>query len=206
MLALNAPVRAARREGGRFLVEVGDAAGTRLACRALVNAAALGAWDVARGIEGLDTALIPPRHLAKGSYFSVPGRAPFKALIYPMPRVGSLGIHSVPDLGGGVRFGPDMEWVEEVDYSVDPAKAGLFADAIRAYWPDLPEGALQPDMAGIRPRIWGPGQDKREFEMQTPREHGIKGLGQLFGFESPGLTACLAIAREVGAQLFEEDT
>ncbi len=205
MLALNAPFRAARREGGRFLVEVGDEAGTRLACRWLVNAAALGAWDVARGINGLDASLIRPRHLAKGSYFSVPGRSPFKALIYPMPRVGSLGIHSVQDLGGGVRFGPDMEWVEEVDYSVDPAKAGLFADAIRAYWPDLPEGALQPDMAGIRPRIWGPGQEKREFEMQTPREHGINGLVQLFGFESPGLTACLAIAREVGAHLFEEE-
>jgi L-2-hydroxyglutarate oxidase LhgO len=199
MLALNTPFVAARSEAGRFVVTAGE--GTEVACGNLVNAAALGAWDVARGIADLPPALIPPRNLAKGSYFSIAGKSPFAALIYPMPLVGSLGIHSVQDLGGGVRFGPNMEWVDAVDYAVDPDLLPIFEAEIRAYWPDLPDGALQPDMAGIRPRIWAAGSPKREFEFQGPDVHGIDRLVQLFGFESPGLTSCLAIARAVGQML-----
>jgi L-2-hydroxyglutarate oxidase LhgO len=200
MLALNAPLLRVRSGADGFILEVGGDE-TILSCRNLINAAALGAWDVARGIEGLRPDLIPSRNLAKGSYFSIAGKSPFQALIYPMPQVGSLGVHSVQDMGGGVKFGPNMEWVDTVDYSVDPALLPTFEKAVRAYWPDLPDGALQPDSAGIRPRIWGAGQTKHEFVFQGPVQHGIKGLINLFGFESPGLTACLAIGEHVGAML-----
>lgn len=203
-LALNAPFRSAHRKDGVFHVEVGDADETRLTCNSLINCAALGAWDVARGVADMPDALVPPRNLAKGSYFSIAGRSPFQALIYPMPRVGSLGVHSVQDVGGGVRFGPDMEWVDDVNYRVDPAKTALFEAEIRAYWPGLPVGALQPDTAGIRPRIWGPGEAKREFEFSTPADHGVAGLYHLFGFESPGLTSCLAIGKHIGNLLKQE--
>jgi len=199
VLALNTGFDAARVVARGFEVSAG---GMWLGCRNLINAAALGAWDVARGIEGLDPNLIPPRNLAKGSYFSIAGRSPFSTLIYPMPEVGSLGVHSVQDLGGGVRFGPNMEWVDRVDYTVNPALGPSFEAAIRRYWPGLPDGALQPDMSGIRPRIWGPGSPKREFEFQAEADHGVKGLLNLFGFESPGLTACLAIA-DAARQLLE---
>jgi L-2-hydroxyglutarate oxidase LhgO len=199
MLALNSGFVSARREKGRFIVTAGQ--GVEVACSNLVNAAALGSWEVARGIEGLAPETIPPRNLAKGSYFSIAGRSPFSALIYPMPLVGSLGIHSVQDIGGGVKFGPNMDWVDAVDYSVDPDLLPVFEAEIRQYWPGLPDGALQPDMAGIRPRIWAAGTAKREFEFQGPEVHGIDNLVQLFGFESPGLTSCLAIAQHVGVML-----
>jgi L-2-hydroxyglutarate oxidase LhgO len=201
MLALQTPFVSARLVPGGFEVEAGGAEAMTLRCRNLINAAALGAWDVARGIVGLKPGLIPPRNLAKGSYFSVSGPSPFSALIYPMPKVGSLGIHSVQDLGGGVKFGPNMDWVDHIDYRVDPALMPQFEAEIRAYWPDLPSGTLQPDIAGIRPRIWAAGTPKREFEFQGPSDHGITGLVQLFGFESPGLTSCLAIGETVGRLL-----
>ncbi len=197
MLALNARFLRARPDPRGFRLEVGGGADSTLTCANLVNAAALGAWDVARGVAMLDPGLIPPRNLAKGSYFALSGPSPFSSLIYPLPQVGSLGIHSVQDIGGGVRFGPDMEWVDEIDYRVDPARKSAFVQSIRRYWPELPEDRLHPDMAGIRPRIWGPGQTKREFVFQGPADHGISGLVNLFGFESPGLTACLAIAAHV---------
>lgn len=199
MLALNARFVGAAPHPAGFRVWFGD--GAELSCANMVNAAALGAWDVARGISGLDPALIPPCNLAKGSYFSLSGKSPFSALIYPMPQVGSLGVHSVQDLGGGVRFGPDMEWIDAVDYTVDAGKQAVFEAAIREYWPGLPAGALHADGAGIRPRIWGKGMNKREFEFQGPDMHRLPGLVQLFGFESPGLTACLAIGRHVGEML-----
>ncbi len=201
MLALNAPFRAARKVAGGFEIEVGDAAGTVVACRNLVNAAALGAWDVARGIDALDPSFVPTKNLAKGSYFAISGKSPFSALIYPMPLVGSLGIHSVQELDGRVKFGPNMEWVDQVDYRVNPDLLGVFEAAVREYWPGLPEGALHADTSGIRPRIWGPGEKKRELEFQGPAQHGIDGLVNLFGFESPGLTSCLAIAEHVGGLL-----
>jgi len=199
-LALNAPLLRVRPLADGFEIDVGGEDFT-LRCRNLVNAAALGAWDVARSITGFDPALVPTRNLAKGSYFSYAGKSPFSTLIYPMPQVGSLGLHSVLDLGGGVKFGPNMEWVDQVDYTVDPALRPDFEAAIRAYWPDLPDSALQPESAGVRPRIWGPGDAKQEFVFQGEEAHGIKGLVQLFGFESPGLTACLAIGEHVGGML-----
>lgn len=197
VLALNAPLRRVEPTATGLRVEVGDAASTRLACTSLVNAAGLGAWDVARSVKGIDQGSIPAKFLAKGSYFSISGASPFSALVYPMPLAGSLGIHSVQDIGGGVRFGPNMEWVDKVDYTVDPALLPSFESAIRRYWPGLEQGALGPDMAGVRPRIWGPGEKKRGFLFSQPADSGIKGLVSLFGFESPGLTACLAIARQV---------
>ncbi|MCB1368359.1 MAG: NAD(P)/FAD-dependent oxidoreductase [Rhodobacteraceae bacterium] len=199
MLALATRFVAATPHPAGFAVRFGD--GAEVSCTNLINAAALGAWDVARGIEGLMPGSIPPCNLAKGSYFSISGKSPFSALIYPMPLVGSLGVHSVQDLGGGVRFGPDMEWIDKVEYTVDTGKQAMFEAAIREYWPELPACALHPDGAGIRPRIWGPGMAKREFEFQGADIHGLPGLVQLFGFESPGLTACLAIARHAGEML-----
>ncbi len=206
MLALNARFLRAEVTPNGFRIDVADAAETQLSCANLINAAALGAWDVANGIAGLDPALIPPKNLAKGNYFSISSASPFSALIYPMPLVGSLGIHSVQDLGGGVKFGPNMEWVDRVEYSVNPDLRQVFEAAIRDYWPGLPDGALQPDSAGIRPRIWGAGQAKREFEFQGAATHGLPGLVQMFGFESPGLTSCLAIAEHVGGMLLNEGT
>ncbi len=201
MLALNARLVQTRISDGRFILGIAGQAETEIATQNLINAAALGSWDVATSIQGFPAALIPPRHLAKGNYFSISGKSPFSRLVYPMPQVGSLGIHSVQDLAGGVRFGPNMEWVDELDYRVDESLKPAFEQAIRTYWPGLPDGALAPDIAGIRPRIWGAGQPKKQFLFQGPAQHGINGLIQLFGFESPGLTSCLAIAEHVGKMM-----
>ena len=133
-------------------------------------------------------------HLAKGNYFSLSGRSPFSRLIYPMPTPGGLGVHLTLDLAGQAKFGPDVEWVDAIDYDVDPARAASFYAAIRAYWPDLPEGALQPGYAGVRPKIERPGGSATDFLLQTEKDHGLAGLINLFGIESPGLTASLAIA------------
>jgi len=198
MLALAAPLCGVRSVPDGLRLEIGDTGGTRIACTNLINAAGLGAWDIARGVIGRDAGSVPARNWAKGSYFALTGKSPFSALIYPMPPAGSLGVHSVPDLGGGTRFGPDLEHVDRVDYGVDATKLPEFEAAIRRFWPGLPADALRPDGAGIRPRIGDAGGTKRAFVFQGPKTHGIAGLWQLFGFESPGLTACLAIARHVG--------
>lgn len=200
-LALQSPLKSVRRAGTEFILIIGDTDQTQIACTNLINAAALGAWDVAQSIEGLDPATIPTCNLAKGSYFSLAGKSPFNALIYPLPEYGHLGIHSVPDLGGGLRFGPNMEWVDEIDYSVDPELGPEFEGAVRNYWPALTKNSLVPDGAGVRPRIWGPSDQKQGFVFQGPEQHRIEGLIQLFGFESPGLTACLAIGKQVGEML-----
>jgi L-2-hydroxyglutarate oxidase LhgO len=182
-----------------FEIEVGDQGGgsARLACRALINAAGLGAQSVARALEGLKASFVPRRHLAKGSYFSLPGRAPFEHLIYPVPGSASLGLHYSLDLGGRAKFGPDMEWVDEIDYAVDGTRAALFHEAIRRYYPGLGAGALQPDYAGVRPKLQAPGEAAADFLIQGPADHGVNGLVNLFGIESPGLTASLAIAEHV---------
>ena len=140
---------------------------------------------------------IPPLHLAKGNYFSLSVRTPFSRLIYPMPATGGLGIHLTLDLAGQARFGPDVEWVETIGYDVDPQRADSFYAAVRTYWPSLPDGALQPAYAGIRPKIARPGGSSTDFLIQTEYEHGVCGLINLFGIESPGLTASLAIAEEI---------
>ncbi len=137
--------------------------------------------------------------MAKGSYFALAGPAPFHRLVYPIPEPGGLGVHLTLDLAGQARFGPDVEWVETVDYAVDPSRAAGFYAAIRAYWPDLPDGALVPAYAGIRPKLAGPGMPAADFRIDGPEHHGVAGLINLFGIESPGLTASLAIGDVVAA-------
>ncbi len=156
---------------------------------------------IARSIQGLSTETIPPLHLAKGNYFSLSVRSPFSRLVYPMPREGGLGVHLTLDLAGQARFGPDVEWVDAIDYDVDPRRSESFYAAIRTYWPGLPDGALRPAYAGIRPKIARPGGSSTDFLIQTEDEHGVRGLINLFGIESPGLTASLAIAQRVAELL-----
>ena len=196
--AFYTPLLRARAVAGRFEIETGGEAPMTLACDLLVNAAGLGAPAVARGIEGMPVALIPTAYLAKGNYFSCSARAPFSHLIYPVPEPGGLGVHLTLDMAGQARFGPDVEWIDHVDYAVDPARAERFDPAIRKYWPTLPDGALMPSYSGIRPKIVPPAVATQDFLIQGPTEHGVSGLINLFGIESPGLTSSLAIADHVG--------
>ncbi|MDR6293558.1 L-2-hydroxyglutarate oxidase LhgO [Inquilinus ginsengisoli] len=175
--------------------------GMELLARRVVNAAGLSAPAVARRIAGVPEAAVPQPYLAKGNYFALSGRPPFRHLIYPVPVPGGLGTHATIDLGGRVRFGPDVEWVDSLDYRVDPARADSFYAAIRRYWPALPDGALLPDYSGIRPKITPPGATAADFVIQGPEGHGVAGLVNLFGIESPGLTSSLSIADEVVARL-----
>jgi L-2-hydroxyglutarate oxidase LhgO len=206
--ALNAPLLSARIDDDGFTLEVGGAEPMRLGCRRLINAAGLEAWTVARALTGI-AAPVPPQRYAKGNYFSLSGvRAPFSRLIYPVPEDGGLGVHLTLDLGGQARFGPDVEWLAEdlrdsrsLDYRVDPARGDRFYAAIRSYWPDLPDGALAPAYSGVRPKLGGPGQAAADFMIQGPQDHGVAGLVQMFGIESPGLTASPALADEVFARL-----
>ena len=200
-LVLRAPVTSSAVAEDGFLLEIGGETPARIACRTLINAAGLGAQTLARALYGLDPATVPPRVLAKGSYFSLSGKAPFSRLIYPLPVPGSSGLHAGFDLGGRMRFGPDVEWVDRIDYRVDPAREPLFANAIRRYWPALPDGALQPDYAGVRPKLAHAGPHDTDFLVQTAREHRVPGLINLYGIESPGLTASLALADYVADQL-----
>jgi L-2-hydroxyglutarate oxidase LhgO len=203
VLACCTPVlRAAVADDG-FVIETGGEAPMQLGCRLLVNAAGHGAWDLARNLRGLGLDSLPPYVLAKGNYFLLRGRQPFRHLIYPVPVDGGLGVHLTLDLAGQARFGPDVEWVTAFDYSVDPARAAAFYPAIRRYWPALPEGALQPAYSGLRPKLSGPGQPAGDFLVMGQREHGVAGLVQLFGIESPGLTASLALAEYVREVLLD---
>lgn len=208
MLALLSPLTHSHRTATGFELEVGGAEPMRIACSTLVNAAGLGAWGVARGLEGLDPTHVPPRVLAKGNYYALAaGRSPFSRLVYPVPVDGGLGVHLTLDLAGQARFGPDVEWLGDVegtvDYAVDPARADSFYGAVRAYWPGLPDGALVPAYSGVRPKLSGPGQPQADFLIQGPDSHGVDGLVNLFGIESPGLTSCLAIADAVAMALGE---
>ena len=196
--AFHTPLMRARTLGDRIELESGGDAPMSLECGLLVNAAGLGASAVARGIDGMPIDLIPPTYLAKGNYFSCSARAPFSRLIYPVPEPGGLGVHLTLDMAGQARFGPDVEWVETIDYAVDPARAERFYPAIRRYWPTLPDGALMPSYSGIRPKIVPPAVARQDFLIQGPRDHGLAGLINLFGIESPGLTSSLAIADHVG--------
>jgi len=196
--AFHTPLLRAKASAGRIEIETGGEAPMTLACDLLINAAGLGAPAVARGIEGMPTELIPTAYLAKGNYFSCSSRAPFSHLIYPVPEPGGLGVHLTLDLAGQARFGPDVEWIDHVDYAVDPARAERFYPAIRKYWPTLPDGALMPSYSGIRPKIVPPDVATQDFLIQGPSEHGVSGLINLFGIESPGLTSSLAIADQVG--------
>ncbi|MBB2959800.1 NAD(P)/FAD-dependent oxidoreductase [Methylobacterium sp. R2-1] len=201
VLALRTPIESAARRAGRWHVRFGGAAPDELQVDGLVNAAGLGAQALARRIEGLALGSVPRQVLAKGSYFGCGGRSAFSRLIYPAPVEGGLGIHLTLDLAGRMRFGPDVEWVETPNYAVDPARAKNFEAAIRRYWPGLPDGRLVPDYAGIRPKLSGPGEPAADFRIDGPAEHGLPGFVQLFGIESPGLTASLSLAEAVADQL-----
>jgi L-2-hydroxyglutarate oxidase LhgO len=194
LFAFQTPVLAGRAGQRGLVIETGGPAPMRLAAGLVVNAAGLGAQALARSIGGMPIEKIPPLHFAKGNYFSLSGRSPFSRLIYPMPTPGGLGVHLTLDLAGQAKFGPDVEWVDAIDYDVDPGRARSFYAAIRTYWPDLPEGALQPGYAGVRPKVARPGGSTTDFLLQTEKDHGVTGLINLFGIESPGLTASLAIA------------
>jgi L-2-hydroxyglutarate oxidase LhgO len=201
MIALATPFVSGRAHGDGVTIETGGAEPARFTATLVVNAAGLGAQAVARAIDGLPPDKVPPLFLAKGNYFSLTVRSPFSRLVYPMPAPGGLGVHLTLDLAGQARFGPDVEWVETIDYDVDPRRVESFYAAIRTYWPDLPDGALQPGYAGIRPKIARPGGSSTDFLIQTDRDHGVRGLVNLFGIESPGLTASLAIAEEIANRL-----
>lgn len=200
-LAVGAPVQGGRCGAGGIRIDVGGAQPMTIEAGILVNCAGLGAQSLARALDGMPRGHVPPLHLAKGNYCGLSGRAPFSRLIYPVPEPGGLGIHLTLDLGGQARFGPDVEWVDAVDYGVDPARSASFYASIRRYWPALPDGALQPAYSGIRPKITGPGERAGDFVIQGPRTHGVPGLVNLFGIESPGLTAALAIAEVVGSEV-----
>ena len=207
MVALNAPIVRGCVVTGGFELEIGGAAPAIARSKVLINSAGLGAHAVARSLEGLDAALIPQLVLAKGSYFGCSGGAAFTRLVYPAPVEGGLGVHLTLDLAGRMRFGPDVEWLasndpERVDYRVDIARAQSFYAAIRRYWPALPDGALTPDYSGCRPKLSGPGQPAADFRIDGPGTHGIAGLVNLFGIESPGLTSSLALG-EYAADLIE---
>lgn len=201
VLACGAPFVRAQRRGDGWIVDTGGASPFALAADGLVNAAGLQAQQVASAIEPLPAAAIPPRRLARGCYFQLAGRAPFSRLIYPVPVPGGLGVHLTLDLGGQARFGPDVEWIDALDYTVDPRRADAFYAEVREYWPPLPDASLVPAYAGIRPKLSGPGEPAADFVIAGPAAHGVPGLVNLFGIESPGLTACLAIGEHVAALL-----
>jgi len=197
-LAFHTPLLHARAVAGKIELDAGGDAPMTLECRLLVNSAGLNAPAVARGIDGMPLASIPRAYLAKGNYFSCSRKAPFSHLIYPVPEPGGLGVHLTLDMAGQARFGPDVEWVDTIDYAVDPARAARFYPAIRKYWPALPDGALMPSYSGMRPKIVPPAVASQDFVIQGPKDHGVAGLINLFGIESPGLTSSLAIADYVG--------
>lgn len=201
MIAFHAPLERARVREDGIELEVGGAEPMRLLARYLVNSAGLHAPELARRIEGLDPARVPRGYLCKGNYYTLSGRSPFSRLIYPVPEQAGLGVHVTIDLAGQCRFGPDVEWVERIDYDVDPRRAERFYAAVRKYWPDLPDGALEPGYAGIRPKITPPGAPAADFLVQGPRAHGVPGLVNLLGIESPGLTASWPLAELVAAEL-----
>ena len=177
-----------------FTCEFGGDEPMTLRCRELINSAGLHAPTAARSIRGLDEATIPREYYCKGSYFTLNRRAPFTHLIYPMPDDAGLGVHLTLDMGGQAKFGPDTEWIEQEEYLVDPQRENTFAEAIRSWWPALPDGALEPGYAGIRPKIVPAASAAADFVIAGPATHNIAGLVNLFGIESPGLTAALAIA------------
>jgi L-2-hydroxyglutarate oxidase LhgO len=202
MLAIKSPLDAVVLTGNEFELQV---QGERIRTKILVNSAGFRAPGVARRMEGFPADQVPPEYYAKGNYYSLASRPPFSRLVYPVPEPGGLGVHVTLDLAGQARFGPDVEWIEsfdaKTDYAVDPKRSERFYAAIRRYWPGLPDGSLAPGYAGIRPKISGPKEPAADFVIQGPAQHGVPGLVNLFGIESPGLTASLALADDVAALL-----
>lgn len=195
--AFLSPVTGGRVENAGITLDVGGAEPMQLSARVVINAAGLGAQEVARAIMGIPKRTIPPLYFAKGNYFSLQGKPPFKHLVYPVPDQASIGLHYTRDLAGRGRFGPDVEYVPTISYDVDGSRAERFYAAIRLYWPGLRDGALQPDYAGVRPKLQSPIEQPKDFLIQGREAHGIDGLINLYGIESPGLTSSLAIAEDV---------
>ena len=196
-VAFRSPVLGGRVVGDGFELDVGGDEPTTIRCRILVNAAGLYAPALARAIEGVPPETIPSSSFCRGVYVTLSGRTPFRRLIYPVPVPGGLGVHITLDLAGQARFGPDVEWIPEVDYAVDQRRGDAFYAAVRRYWPGLRDSALQPGYAGIRPKISGPDEPAADFVVQGPETHSVLGLVNLYGIESPGLTSSLPLADEV---------
>jgi len=203
MVAFNAPVESGEVTKDGIILRVGGDSPMEIICDHLVNAAGLYAQPISRSITGIPADTIPGQFFARGVYFTLGGgKPPFTRLIYPMPDpLGGLGVHVTIDLGGQVKFGPDVEWIDSIDYTVDPNRGEKFYESIRKYWPALPDGALQPGYAGVRPKIHPKGSHSNDFMIQAQDEHGIKGMVNLYGIESPGLTSSLAIAEDVAQML-----
>ena len=205
-VAVASEVASARLDpaGALHVVQLAD--GSLIGARILVNAASLHACALARRFEGLAARHVPPAAYAKGNYFSLAGRAPFSRLVYPAPADAWLGVHLTLDLAGQARFGPDLQWLDiddlqAIDYRVDPGRADAFYAEVRRYWPELPDGALVPAYSGVRPKIHGPGEAAPDFRIDGPARHGVPGLVNLFGIESPGLTSALAIAEHLVSEV-----
>jgi L-2-hydroxyglutarate oxidase LhgO len=190
-VALNTPVEGGRAREDGVLVRIGGRDPTEILANAVVIAGGLNACPLGRAF---DLPSVPTPYLCKGNYFALTGKAPFQRLIYPMPESASLGVHYTCDLAGRGRFGPDAEWIETENYDVDPKRDEQFYRAIRRYWPDVAQRALEPAYSGIRPKIHAPGTPRPDFVIAGPRQHGVQGIIALYGIESPGLTSSLAIA------------
>ena len=206
MIAYQSPLISAKPIGdnakGGFELEIGGADGMKIQTKLLINCAGMSAPAIAKKIEGLKEDQIPKAYFAKGNYFSLSGKSPFKHLIYPIPEPGGLGVHLTLDMGGQAKFGPDVEWLEideesQIDYTVNPKRGEGFYEAVRRYWPGLKDNALQPDYSGVRAKIVPPNASAGDFCFNTPKDHGLEGLFNLYGFESPGLTSSLAIAKHL---------
>ncbi len=210
MIAYQSPLMSAKPIGenakGGFELEIGGADGMKIQTKLLINCAGMSAPAIAKKIQSLSEDHIPKAYFAKGNYFSLSGKSPFKHLIYPIPEPGGLGVHLTLDMGGQAKFGPDVEWLEineesQIDYTVNPKRGDGFYEAVRRYWPDLKDNALQPDYSGVRAKIVPPNSPAGDFCFNTPQDHGLEGLFNLYGFESPGLTSSLAIAKHLEGQI-----
>ena len=210
MIAYQSPLISAKPIGSKaqdgFELEIGGADGMKIQTKLLINCAGMSAPAVARKIQSLSEEQIPKAYFAKGNYFSLSGKSPFSHLIYPIPEPGGLGVHLTLDMGGQAKFGPDVEWLEideenQIDYTVNPKRGDDFYAAVRKYWPGLKDNALQPDYSGVRAKIVPPNTPAGDFCFNTPKDHGLEGLFNLYGFESPGLTSSLAIAKHLEGQI-----
>ncbi len=201
VIAFHAPVHSARIADDGIVLDVAGVEPMAIKADRVVNAAGLSAQALARKMAGLPKQTVPKDYLCKGNYYTLAGRPPFTRPIYPVPEKAGLGVHVTVDLAGQVRFGPDVEWIDEIDYDVDPGRADAFYEAVRRYYPALADGAIQPGYAGIRPKLQAPGEPAADFMVQGPSVHGIDGLVHLYGIESPGLTASLALADRVAEEL-----
>jgi L-2-hydroxyglutarate oxidase LhgO len=197
ILALSSPLIQGKKISGGFELEIGGEENSFISCRELINSAGLGAQEVSSHIKGIPADSIPKLYLSRGCYFSLAGKSPFSRLIYPLPNNEGLGVHLTLDQAGVARFGPDTEWVDTVDYTVDPSRGDAFYQAIREYYPAIRRESLHPSYAGIRPKIVGPGTAAGDFIIQSEELHSVPGFVGLYGIESPGLTASMAIGEYV---------